>query len=76
MTDRATGAAAALAATVVHGGDGSADHAVAICELPDGTRCYASADDPDSIEVVSTGAWVAEKAQLEPAVDGTNRLRW
>ena len=76
VTDHAAGAAEALAATVVHGGDGSADHAVAICELPDGTRCYARTDDPDSIEAVSSGAWVAEKAQLEPATDGTNRLRW
>jgi len=76
VVDRAEGAATPVAASVVHGGDGAPVHAVAICELADGTRCYASTDDPDSIEVVANGSWVARKAQLEPTSEGTNRLRW
>jgi acetyl-CoA C-acetyltransferase len=76
VVDRAQGAAQVLAATVVHGGDGSADHAVAICELPEGVRCYAKSSDPDAIEVVTSGAWVDLTATLTPGADHTNELRW
>ncbi|MEQ8840328.1 MAG: hypothetical protein RIB98_05070 [Acidimicrobiales bacterium] len=76
IVERADGPANVLAATVVHSGDGSAGHVVAICELDDGTRCYARSDDADAIEVVTTAAWVAAKAQVVPAGDGTNEIRW
>jgi acetyl-CoA C-acetyltransferase len=76
IVDSADGPATALAATVVHHGDGSAGHVVAICELPDGTRCYARSEHPDSIDVVATGAWVDEKAHVAPAEKGRNEIRW
>ncbi|MEZ5244161.1 MAG: hypothetical protein R2707_03625 [Acidimicrobiales bacterium] len=76
IVDGTDGPATAVAATVVHRGDGSASHVVAICELPDGTRCYARSDHPDSIDVVATGAWVDEKAHVEPAGEGRNEIRW
>lgn len=72
----ANGPAAALAATVVHDGDGAADHAVAICELPDGTRSYARSTHADSINAVLDGTWATNKAQLFDRGDGTNDLHW
>jgi acetyl-CoA C-acetyltransferase len=76
VVDRADGHATVLAATVVHGGDGAADHAVAICELPDGTRCYARSGSADTISAVEAGAWVTDKVYLSAEPDGTNGLHW
>jgi acetyl-CoA C-acetyltransferase len=76
IVDRADGPATALAATVVHRSDGSASHAVAICERPDGTRCYARSEHPDALEVVATGAWIGEKAHVAPGAAGRNEIRW
>ncbi len=72
----ANGPATALAATVVHDGDGSPAHAVAICELSDGTRCYARSTHDDSIAAVLDGTWATHKAQLSDQGDGTNDVRW
>jgi acetyl-CoA C-acetyltransferase len=71
----ASGPAQVLAACVVDGGDSAADHAVAVCELPDGRRCYGRSDDGDVVEAVATGAWVKTSAVLEPTGRGTNDLR-
>lgn len=72
----AEGPASTLAATVVDGGGSAPDHVVAICELADGSRCYARTADTDAIEAVASGAWARDKAQLRPSADGTNELRW
>jgi acetyl-CoA C-acetyltransferase len=76
VRDAANGPATVLAATVVHASDGSPHHAVAICELPDGTRCYAHSPHADSIDAVLDGSWVDRKADLRDNGDGTNDLRW
>lgn len=76
VVEHGDGPAEVLAATVVHGADGSASHAVAICELADGSRCYASSNDADTMRVVTTGEWVGNKAQVRDRGDGTNDLRW
>jgi acetyl-CoA C-acetyltransferase len=73
---RANGPATALAASVVHGADGAADHAVAICELADGSRCYARSSSSDTVAAVTEGAWVTQKAEVQARPDGTNDLRW
>ncbi len=73
---RGDGPANVLAATVVHHGDGTPSHLVAICELADGTRCYATSQDRDAIDVVVSGDWVELKGQVRDRGDGTNDLRW
>lgn len=73
---RGDGPANVLAATVVHHGDGTPSHVVAICELADGARCYATSQDGDAIEVVVSGDWVERKGQVRDRGDGTNELRW
>jgi hypothetical protein len=45
---------------------------VAICDLPDGARCYARADDRTTIDRVSTGEWVGAEAQVSSRRDGIN----
>lgn len=74
VVDDPTGAAVVRSATVVHRSDGSPDHAVAICELPDGRRCYARNDHADVIAAVADDSWVHTVAMLSPTGDGTNRF--
>lgn len=76
VVDAAHGPATVLAATVVHHPSGEPSHAVGICELADGTRCYARSERDDAIATVRDGGWVSHKAQLGERGDGTNELRW
>ncbi len=75
VTDSAHGPATALAATVVAGESGT-DHVVAICELADGSRCYARTEHPDAVEAVVSGTWDLEVAHVSPTPQGTNEIRW
>ena len=75
VVTRGDGRGTVLAASVVYRGDGEPDHAVAICGLPDGTRCYARSDAAEVVVAVIDGAWVGATAVLLPAEDGTNELR-
>ena len=76
IADSAEGPVSVVAATVVHDRDGSGDHAIAICELPDGRRCYARDDSEQAITAVAEGTWLTEKAHITGRVDGTNALHW
>jgi acetyl-CoA C-acetyltransferase len=76
VTDHPDGPAVALAATVVHRADGSPGHVVGIFETADGSRCCATSEHPDDVELVAGDEWVGRKAQLSPRGDGTNTLRW
>jgi acetyl-CoA C-acetyltransferase len=49
ITATAEGPATVAAYTVLHGRDGGPDWAPLICDLPDGTRCYARLDAPDDL---------------------------
>ena len=73
VVDRAEGSAVILAATVAHGTHGSPSHAVAICELADGTRCYARSDRADMVSAIEDGsAWVDAKVSIRRGTDDTN----
>jgi acetyl-CoA C-acetyltransferase len=70
------GPARVVAATAVHGRDGAPEHAIAICELPDGGRCYARTTDEEAIAAVAADAWAGATVELAPTEHGTNELRW
>lgn len=70
------GPAQVAAATVVHGRDGAPEHAIAICELPDGSRCYARTTDEEALAAVGADAWAGATVELAPTAQGTNELRW
>ncbi|HZN14811.1 MAG TPA: hypothetical protein VFB78_11115 [Acidimicrobiales bacterium] len=67
ITDVYTGSATVGAYSVVHGRDGTPESGVAICDLPDGTRCYArfedGLDEAERVELV--GRSVEVKADGE-----------
>ena len=75
VRDAADGPARVLAASVVHGRDGAADHGVAVCELPGGDRCYARTSEPDTLAALGADAWVGANAELRSRPDRTNDLR-
>lgn len=72
----ADGPATVLAATVVFGRDGSPDHAIAVCELKDGRRCYARSTADAAIDAVIDGLWLTDTAHVTSGTDGTNHFHW
>lgn len=70
---RATGPARIATCSVVH------DHAgpsfgVAVCDLPDGGRCYARSEDPATLADLEAGERVGAEVALEDAGSGVNRF--
>jgi len=61
-------------ATVTYDQNGDPESVIAICELKDGTRCYAHTEDKDAIQSALAGDWVNLPASVVPTSAGTNRL--
>jgi len=57
VLDHHDGEARMVAASVVHAPDGTPDHAIAVCEVDDGARCYATSRDADVIAAISEDRW-------------------
>ncbi len=64
ITADATGPATLAAATVVYGPDHDPDHALAICDLPDGSRCYARTNRHEVIDTILEGSWVQRRVTI------------
>lgn len=64
VTAEATGEGAVVSASVVHDFAGAEPRVVAICELDDGSRCYATSRADDVVDAVASGAWVGATAKL------------
>jgi len=71
IRDHAAGSATITTYSVVHGRDGLAAWGLAICDLPQGDRCYAKVLDPDLLTELEVEEWVGRAVQLVPgdAVD-------
>jgi acetyl-CoA C-acetyltransferase len=74
VQDTATGSVNIESASVVFGRESEPVSVIAICSLPDGSRCYASTDDPDVMSAVANDEWVGAAASVTPTDAGTNRL--
>jgi hypothetical protein len=48
--------------------------AVAVCRLPDDSRCYAQTRDADFLHVLSDAEGVGRRVELRPGEGGTNQL--
>jgi acetyl-CoA C-acetyltransferase len=73
IENNATGAATVAAYSVVHDRQGPT-RAVAICNLPNETRCYATTTDPEIMQSMQNEEWVSRKVQLTPGQSNTNQL--
>ena len=70
----ARGAALLEAYAVACDNDGENEMAVAICRLPDESRCYAQTTEPALLEVLSVSEGVGRRVELQPGAGGTNQL--
>jgi acetyl-CoA C-acetyltransferase len=71
----ATGEATMAAYTVAHGRDGSADWGLAVCDLSDGTRCYARMQDPDLLAEAERNELVGVRLELVPGDGNVNLVK-
>ena len=76
VVDSFDGAAVLKAATVVHDTTGEPDHVIAICELPDGARCYARSTDDAVLSSVLEDHWVNQPVRIEPTSSRSNSIRF
>jgi acetyl-CoA C-acetyltransferase len=72
ITPTATGPATVVTYTVAHDRDGAPDWGLAICDLPDGSRCYARMTDPDVLAEAEATEWVGTRIRLRDGDAGVN----
>lgn len=70
-----TGPGTVAAATVIHDRGGAPEAAVAILDLPDGSRCYGRTTDDQVIEAVLSDDWVDRRVRLSSAGGSINDIR-
>ena len=75
ITDTHSGPATVATYTVAHGRDGTAQSALFVCDLPDGSRCYARAQDPDLLARAEAEELVGTMLTLETVEDNINVAR-
>jgi acetyl-CoA C-acetyltransferase len=71
----ATGEATIAAYTVAHGRGGDADWGLAVCDLSDGTRCYARMEDPDLLAEAERAELVGARLELVPGERNVNLVK-
>jgi acetyl-CoA C-acetyltransferase len=69
----ATGTARLSAYSVVHGREGPA-FALAICDLPEGDRCYARSENADLMRDMQEHEWSGREVSLVPGAQGVNLI--
>lgn len=72
IRDTYTGTATVATYTVAHGRDGSPDWGLAICDLPQGDRCYARITDVDLLDRVEREEWVGTTIEVTEGEGGVN----
>jgi len=60
--------------SVVHGREGPA-WGLAVCDLPDGDRCYARVDDAALMRAMEAEEWVGRAVELADGGDRVNLIR-
>jgi len=71
----ADGAAIVAAYTVLHQRDGTPSWAPAVCDLPDGSRCYARIEDPGALGAAEEEELIGRTVHLTSEGDGVNRAQ-
>jgi acetyl-CoA C-acetyltransferase len=74
ITESHTGPATVATYTVVHAREGGPEWGLAVCDLADGSRCYARVDDAALLAAVESFEWVG--ADVDVVADGqVNRIK-
>jgi acetyl-CoA C-acetyltransferase len=74
IADTHEGAATVAAYSVVHGGDGGPEWGIAVCDTPDGARCYARLEDPALLAAAEQEELVGRTLKLT-TTENVNRAR-
>ena len=69
----ATGSARVAAYSVIHDRAGP-EWGLAVCDLPEGDRCYARVDDPELLQEMEETEWVGRDVKLVDAGAAVNRI--
>jgi acetyl-CoA C-acetyltransferase len=71
----ATGPAQVATYTVAHGREGGPDWGLAVCDLPEGDRCYARIEDGDLLAEIEKVEWVGAGIDLVPGESNVNVVK-
>jgi len=69
---RGEGAATVATYSVLHGRDGAPEWAALVCDLPDGTRCYARMEDPEALAAAEVDELIGQPVLLATTDGGVN----
>ncbi|MHB8219742.1 MAG: acetyl-CoA synthetase [Acidimicrobiales bacterium] len=75
ITAAADGAAIVAAYTVIHDRAGAPSWGPAVCNLPDGSRCYARLEDQGTLAFAEDEELIGRTVHLASASDGVNRAQ-
>jgi acetyl-CoA C-acetyltransferase len=75
VVDDPSGRATVATYTVVHDRAGDISHGAAICDLPDGSRCYAAIRDPDLLDAAESTELVGREFRIVAGASGAGELR-
>jgi acetyl-CoA C-acetyltransferase len=75
ITDSYAGRATVATYTVAHGRSGDAEWGLALCDLEDGTRCYAKILDPDHLAQAEAEELVGAAVSLVPGDNNANVVK-
>jgi acetyl-CoA C-acetyltransferase len=77
IRDTHEGAATIVTYTVLHGRDGTADWGLLVCDVDDGTRCYARTTDPAVLAELEQTECVGRTVELSTDENKVNGVaRW
>lgn len=75
IRETATGPATITTYSVVHDRHGEPEWGLAVCDLPDGDRCYARFDTPDLLGLSEASEWVGAAVELVPGDGNVNLVK-
>ena len=75
IRDTYAGPAAIATYSVAHARTGEAEWGLAVCDLPDGDRCYARFDDPDLMAEAEATELVGASVSVVPGGDNVNIVK-
>jgi acetyl-CoA C-acetyltransferase len=75
IRDVAAGPAEVATYTVAHGRDGLPEWGLAVCDLPEGDRCYARIEDADLLAEIEAREWIGTTVDLVPGDGNVNLVK-
>lgn len=75
IADRWAGPAVVASYTVAHARGGAPEWGLAICDLPDGRRCYGRIEDPSLMASIESSEWVGTAVELVPGPGDVNLVK-